>query len=144
VGFAFGLFAVPGQAGTAWVLTFAFCVLPFDLLDPRNKRESMLRITIDKNSRATTLRVEGRLTGPWVDELERAWRAVTIDPANGCVSVDLSDVTFVGDEGKKLLEAMYGEGAKLKASGCVTRRLVEEIGHSFHRTHTKSLTPISE
>ncbi len=104
----------------------------------------MLRITIDKNSRATTIRVEGRLTGPWVAELERTWRAVTSDPTDGRVSVDLTDVTFVGEEGKKLLEAMYGEGAKLKASGCVTRRLVEEIGHSFNRTHAKQTVPNPE
>ena len=101
----------------------------------------MLRITIDKNARATTLRVEGRLTGPWVDELERTWRTVASDPTDVRVSVDLTDVTFVGEEGKKLLEVMYGEGAKLKASGCVTRRLVEEIEHSFNRTHPKQSVP---
>jgi anti-anti-sigma regulatory factor len=99
----------------------------------------MLKITLEKNSRSTTLRVEGRLTGPWVDELERAWRAVTPDPSDGRVSVDLTDVTFVGEEGKRLLEAMYAEGARLKASGCVTRRLVEEIGQSFSRTHPKQI-----
>ena len=94
----------------------------------------MLRITLIKNPHIITLRVEGRLTGPWVGELERTWRAVASDPANGRVSVDLTDVTFVGEEGKKLLENMYGEGAKLKASRCVTRRLVEEIGHTLNRT----------
>ena len=99
----------------------------------------MLRITIDKNARATTLRVEGRLTGPWVDELERTWRTVASDPTDVRVSVDLTDVTFVGEEGKKLLEMMYAEGARLKASGCVNRRLVEEIGQSFNRTHPKQI-----
>jgi anti-anti-sigma regulatory factor len=97
----------------------------------------MLKITEEKNSRSTTLRVEGRLVGPWVDELERAWRGVSSDSSDGRVTVDLSDVTFVGEEGKKLLEAMYAKGAKLKASGCVTRRLVEEIAQSFARTHPK-------
>jgi anti-anti-sigma regulatory factor len=95
----------------------------------------MLKITIEKNPKSTTLRVEGRLTGPWVDELERAWRGITSDPTDGRVAVDLTDVTFVGEEGKKLLEAMYGQGVKLKASGCATRRLVDEIGYSFNRTH---------
>jgi hypothetical protein len=93
----------------------------------------MLKITIEKNSKSTTLRVEGRLVGPWVDELERAWRSVTSDPTDGRVAIDLTDVTFVGEEGKKLLEEMYGEGAKLKASGCATRRLVEDIEGSFTR-----------
>ena len=94
----------------------------------------MLRITIIKNPHIITLRVEGRLTGPWVGELEHTWHAVTSDPANGRISVDLTDVTFVGEDGKKLLEAMYGEGVRLKASRCVTRRLVEAIGHTFNRT----------
>lgn len=101
----------------------------------------MLRITVDKNSHATTLRLEGRLTGPWVDELERAWRGLTPSPDERRVSVDLTDVTFVGEEGKRLLEEMYGEGAKLKASGCATRRLVDDIGYSFNRTHPKHPVP---
>jgi len=117
-------------------LTFDFLYLPY-VQQIRNRSESMLRITLDKNSRATTLRLEGRLTGPWVDELERTWRALASDPIDGRVSVDLTDVTFVGEAGKKLLEAMYGEGAKLKASSCVTRRLVDEIGHTFNRVHAK-------
>jgi anti-anti-sigma regulatory factor len=101
----------------------------------------MLKITVEKNSRSTVLRVEGRLTGPWVDELERTWRSVTSGPADGLVSVDLTDVTFVGEQGKQLLETMYGEGAKLKACGCVTRRLVDEIGIAFNRTHAKLPVP---
>jgi anti-anti-sigma regulatory factor len=104
----------------------------------------MLRITIDKTPRATTLRVMGRLTGAWVGELERAWRSVASDPTDGRLWVDLTDVTFVDEEGKKLLESMYGEGAKLKASGCVTRRLVVEIGDTFNRTHLKQTVPIPE
>lgn len=101
----------------------------------------MLRITIIKNPHATTLRLEGRLTGPWVDELERTWRTVASSPADGRLSVDLTDVTFVGEDGRKLLETIYGEGAKLKASRCVTRRLVEEIEHSLNRGSSKSPAP---
>jgi len=101
----------------------------------------MLRITITKTPSVPTLRVEGRLTGPWVDELERTWRSVTADAGNARVSVDLTDVTFVGEEGKRLLELMYGEGAKLIAAGCATRRIVEEIGENFHRAHVKIPVP---
>jgi len=139
VGLAYCPFSIPAHPAIPSVLTFAFCVLTFDLLDPPNERVPMLRITIDKNCRATTLRVEGRLTGPWVDELERAWRAVTPDLRDNRIAVDLTDVTFVGEEGKRLLEAMYAEGARLKASGCVNRRLVEEIGQTFNRTHPKQI-----
>jgi len=99
----------------------------------------MLKISLEKNSRSTVLRVEGRLMGPWVDELQRAWQAVSMDHVEGRVAVDLTDVTFVAEEGKRLLETMYAEGAKLKASGCVTRRLVEEIGQNFNRNHPKQI-----
>ena len=93
----------------------------------------MLRITIEKNSRTATLRLEGRLTGPWVEELERVWRSALADPAEGGISVDLTDVTFVGEAGKRLLEQIYGQGAKLKTSRCATRSIVEEFGHTFKK-----------
>ena len=101
----------------------------------------MLRITIATNQNAKTLRVEGRLTGPWVDELERTWRGATSDPAAVQVWVDLTDVTFVGEDGKRLMEVMYGEGTRFKAAGCATRRLVEEIVQSSHRIQAKSPVP---
>ena len=97
----------------------------------------MLRITLDKNTRATALRVEGRLAGPWVNELEQAWRAATSDPTDGRVCVDLTDVTFIGEDGKQLLETMYARGAKLKACGCANRRLIDEIGQAFNRAHPR-------
>jgi anti-anti-sigma regulatory factor len=99
----------------------------------------MLKITLEQNSRSTSLRVEGRLTGPWVHELERLWRAASPDSADGRVAVDLTDVTFVGEEGKALLEAMHAEGAKLKATGCVTKQLLAEIVQNFSRTHPKQI-----
>jgi hypothetical protein len=98
----------------------------------------MLRITTLKTQMVTTLRVEGKLVGPWVGELQGSWRSVSSEPANGRLCVDLTDVTFVDEEGKRLLEVMYAEGVKLKASGCVTRRLVEEIERSLHRTPIKN------
>ena len=98
----------------------------------------MLRITTLKTQSAATLRVEGKLVGPWVGELELSWRSVSSEPANGRLCVDLTDVTFVDEEGKRLLEVMYAEGVKLKASGCVTRRLVEEIERSLHRAPLKN------
>jgi hypothetical protein len=94
----------------------------------------MLRITVSKNQNATTLRIEGRLAGPWVEELVLAWQAVVSDPSAGRAAVDLTDVTFVSEEGKKALEVIHGEGAKLMASRCATRRLVEEIERNFHRS----------
>lgn len=94
----------------------------------------MLRISIDKNSRGTTLRLEGRLMGPWVEELARVWRSALNGSSDGCFCVDLSDVTFVGEDGKALLEQMHSQGARLKTSRCATRGFVDGIDHAVKRT----------
>ncbi len=34
----------------------------------------MLRITVRQEPTTTTIELEGKLAGPWVEELERCWR----------------------------------------------------------------------
>ncbi len=87
----------------------------------------MLRITIENNSSTATLRLEGKLAGPWVDELERTWYKVTAERAGGAILLDLCDVTFVDPEGRKQLAWMYRQGARFKTSGCLGKGIVEEI-----------------
>src|SRR5690242_20178250 len=36
----------------------------------------MLRITIEDKSKAITLKLKGRLVGPWVPELEKLWKDI--------------------------------------------------------------------
>lgn len=86
----------------------------------------MLKITSKKNSNSVRLTLEGSLTGPWTNELEQEWR--TIEPSETVrLIVDLTGVTFVGQDGKRLLKRMWREGAQLIATGCCTGHLVEEI-----------------
>ena len=71
--------------------------------------------------------LEGKLAGPWVQELERCWRSA---PETRQSRVDLSSVTFIDADGKALLGQMHREGAELVASGCLNRCIVEGIIHS--------------
>jgi anti-anti-sigma regulatory factor len=87
----------------------------------------MLRITTSNNSEDYRLMVEGRLAGPCVSELEKCWRAAALNGSKAGILVDLSDVSFVDPTGKRLLAQMYEEGAKLVATGLMTRFLIEEI-----------------
>jgi ABC-type transporter Mla MlaB component len=88
----------------------------------------MLRITNGTGRQGATLVLEGRLAGPWVDELARCWKALTASRAARAVHVDLDGVTFIDAGGRALLRTMHEEGAKLAAcSGCMTRAIVEEI-----------------
>jgi anti-anti-sigma regulatory factor len=72
-----------------------------------------------------TLKVEGKLRGPWVDELARACDELKGFP--GCVSLDLSAVTFVDTAGVELLRLLLRRGVTLAAcSGLVAELLQVE------------------
>jgi hypothetical protein len=60
----------------------------------------MLRIERVQNGNGTVLRAAGRLTGPWVAELDRA---VATEP--GAFLLDLTDVTFADHDGLALLQS---------------------------------------
>jgi len=91
----------------------------------------MLRITVHKDADLTTLKLEGRIVGEWVDELERAWLAA--NDRTSPIKVDLSGVTFVEEEGKRVLAWVFEQGATLFATDCMNRSIIEEIRQRHRR-----------
>ena len=87
----------------------------------------MLKITIHTETHSTTLQLEGRLAGPWVEELERSWTSIAKERDKHPLRIDLSSVIYVDQKGKNLLKRLHREGAGLVASGCLTSCIVEEI-----------------
>lgn len=87
----------------------------------------MLKVTVMEDSGAVVLKLEGRLVGPWVKEVETAWNSVMGSAKGERLSVDLSGVTFVGAEGKELLKRMHHAGAELAALGPMTMYIVQKI-----------------
>jgi ABC-type transporter Mla MlaB component len=70
----------------------------------------MLRITIVESSKiAVTLRIEGRITGPWVEELRTACNVHTV-PDDVQLSVDLADISFADAAGIALLRELRTRG----------------------------------
>ncbi len=88
----------------------------------------MLKITQhrDAASESVSFMLEGRLAGPWVEELGKCWRQIAEQSQSQAV-VDLTGVTFVDADGKALLTSMWQQGAELRAAGCSTRCIVDEI-----------------
>ncbi len=88
----------------------------------------MLKITsqLDPVREDLALVLEGRLAGPWVEELRTYCRRV-LGTQQRCTMIDLTGVTFVDAEGKTLLAQLWQQGVELRASGCLTRCLVEDI-----------------
>lgn len=85
----------------------------------------MIRITAQHESSATRLFLEGKLCGPGVDELDKCWRESS--SAEAALMVDLTNISFVDEQGKELLARMCQKGTKLFSTSLVTRCLIDQI-----------------
>lgn len=94
----------------------------------------MLKIGTEMLHDEVLLLLEGSLSGPWVAEVERAWHGATVDRQPGKIRVDLSDVTFVSDEGKQLLERICASGAEIVSYDLLTKALADELSHKHRGT----------
>jgi hypothetical protein len=87
----------------------------------------MLRITIFDAPRVLTFRLEGRLEGPWVSELEECWRGALARRRKPIRRVDLTEVTSIDAAGQACLAAMHRQGAEFLAADCLMKAVVAEI-----------------
>ena len=85
----------------------------------------MLKINTQHDGATIIFDLEGKLAGPWVNELEQCWQQAVIDGRP--VRVVLKIVTFIDAAGRRLLADMHRQGAELVAQGCMTKAIVDEI-----------------
>lgn len=99
----------------------------------RRKVARMLKLTVHNRAMAATLVLEGRLRGPWVNEVEREWSRLASEKGSNNLVADLSGVTFIDAEGRNLLERMMKEGTELRASDLLSRFVIDEIKLALQR-----------
>jgi len=73
------------------------------------------------------MKLEGRIAGPWVEELHRTWISLAPSLGSKHLCVDICEVTFVDSRGKQLLADIRKSGAIFLADTAMTKSLVEEI-----------------
>jgi anti-anti-sigma regulatory factor len=88
----------------------------------------VLRITVEENSQAIVIKLEGRVAGPWAAELGRLWEEKASHLAQKRLSLDLRETTFADTGGIKVLRAIYSQtGAAILAATPWTEYLAEEV-----------------
>jgi anti-anti-sigma regulatory factor len=87
----------------------------------------MLRVTVHDSIGELLLRLEGRLAGPWVREVELCWQTAQSIIRNRTVTIDLRDVDFVDSAGEQVLATMHKHGARLLGTGPMTKSLISKI-----------------
>jgi ABC-type transporter Mla MlaB component len=88
----------------------------------------MCRITTSASADELVIKLEGRLVGPWVRELDACWRDAVLKLGGRQMQVDLTAVCHVDTAGRELMTRMYRRGAQFTATGCVMPELLREIG----------------
>jgi hypothetical protein len=87
----------------------------------------MLRITVEENPQAVTIKLEGKVVGSWVGEFDRTWRS--LEPSWGLKKfrLDLRGVSFVDAGGRQLLHEIYSRtGAAFMTNSPLTSYFAEE------------------
>ena len=74
-----------------------------------------------------TIKLEGRVAGPWIGELRRTWHSLAPSLTSKHVCVDLCEATFVDAAGMNLLINIRKSGAGFRADTPMTKYWVEEI-----------------
>lgn len=87
----------------------------------------MLRITTQQKTDTISLIVEGRLVGPWVDELRQVSRQHQAHSAH--LIVDLCALIAMDVRGHELLDELRRDGATLLCSDVMNRYLLEQMAN---------------
>lgn len=90
---------------------------------------AMLRITVVESFGSTVvLRAEGRITGPWVDELRTACE-VHSDIDQVWLCLELEDISFADAAGIALLKELRSRGVGLsRINSFIAEQLREDSG----------------
>lgn len=87
----------------------------------------MLKITaIPEDNETVTLQLEGRIVREWVDEVRRECERSLAERSR--VILDLSGVTFLDDQGIKLLKTLEGDCVRLSRCSTFLAALLKEEG----------------
>ncbi len=93
----------------------------------------MLRISIQQGRDALSIVLEGRLVGPWVDELRTVWQERTEAGKDTPLTVDLCGLTAMDTRGQRLLDELLQRGATLRCADVMNQYLVEQMTASSGR-----------
>lgn len=90
----------------------------------------MLKITLHDSAKELRLKLEGRLSGPWVQELRLCWYTASSTTSGRPTVLDLDEVDFIDPEGQTLLLQMHRQGVAFQAARPFIRGLLQEICES--------------
>jgi anti-anti-sigma regulatory factor len=103
------------------------------------KEKQMLKISMNHETALATLKVEGRVVGPWAAELGKTWRGMWAMSKQPTLQLDLRGVTYVDSNGARVLrEIVRSTGAEVFADSPLTQYFANQAKRDI------ALEPIEE
>ena len=95
----------------------------------------MLKITVQEETDTVILKLEGRIAGPGIAEIHRAWRSLTPALNSKKLVVDLRGVSSIDGDGELLMGELYAKtGAEFQTSSV----FIEFLIHKAIENHEKN------
>jgi hypothetical protein len=90
--------------------------------------EDTFRVTVQRAADVMEMRLEGRVAGPWAEELNRVWVETASRSVPKKLTIDVENVTYADARGKQVLRGIYAQTkVKLVASIPWTQFLAAEV-----------------
>jgi hypothetical protein len=87
----------------------------------------MLRITVQAGEGTQTIKLEGKVAGPWVEEFNRSWRSLMPSLSSKELHLDSCGVAFVDAKGRELLREIYQKAnARFLADSPLTQYFADD------------------
>ena len=86
----------------------------------------MFKIETIEYTSEIVLRLHGRLTGPWVDELESQWRRTNVLAGDRRLAVDLTEVIEIDGAARYLLQLMRVRNVSLIGATIAIRASLDD------------------
>ncbi len=87
-----------------------------------------------------TLKLEGKISGPWMAELNRTWQSLARSLNSRKLSLDLREVTQINAEGRRLLAEIHDKtGAEFQTNSLLMELYAQEAMREHQRNDKRSL-----
>jgi len=87
----------------------------------------VLKISVIDTRTQRRLVLEGKLLGPWTEELRTAGRSAVVGRADRDLVIDMRNVTAIGGDGEAALLELMLQGASFRCCGLFTKQLVKRL-----------------
>ena len=93
----------------------------------------MLKISVVENPTCRVLVLEGKLVGPWAEELRTAYENARTGLQGRELIIDLKHITGISQAGESVLLQLINEGVKFRCREVFMKRVLKQLARCVNK-----------